>query len=890
MSQVTLGRRRISLEWLATVAVAVVCIMPWLGLNATIVHEAVMTAIFTLIVSGLNLSYGWAGELSFAQPAIFAAGAYSTAILSTHGVNDLLVNLIVGGVIAAVAGTIIGVPGLRLSSWSLAMVSFFLVLLIPDLVTIWQSQTGGDAGFSGIPLPELFGVQIPTQPFFVLCVLVSALWLLFFRNLVRSRHGAAMRILATNTILAESTGIRVTRLKLVCYLLGSVPAGLAGVLYAYLEGYISPLDFGFTVGIGILAASMLGGIRSIYAVVISTAALQVIPLESTAFSNYSILIYGGLLLLGGLILRDGIGPAAARLTRRAQRPAASKPAPRPAGDGASAAVPSPPSGPGSLAGLPGRPVTEGKPLRVTAVTKTFGGVRALGGVDLEAQPGEVCALIGPNGSGKTTLLNVMSGFYPATSGSVRCGNRDLGAGQAWRSARFGVARTFQTPMIPSGMSVLEVVASARYGQDRVGMLRTVLRLPRFRAIRRRDEQAALAALDFVGIGDLRDHEAVSLPLGLRRRVEVARAVAAQPRIILLDEPASGLAEAEVTELGRLLQAIKRMGTIVVLVEHNFEFVLSVADRVVVLDFGTVLASGSPAEIRASRAVRERYLGQGRLAVAQEEEASGPRGAHRMTAAVVDDDAAARPLLEVSGLSSGYGDLRAVWDIDLTVAPGRTTAVLGSNGAGKTTTLLAIAGLLPVASGEVRYHGERIGHLTASRRTRAGLALVQEGKRVFRGLTVEQNLMLGGWTIRPRNRRAMAERAELMFERFPALADKRHHIVGTLSGGQQQILAIAQALMPEPRLLMLDEPSAGLAPAIMEDVLDVVRSLNADGIGVLLVEQLVDTALSVADRVVVVSRGRTVLRVGSRAEIGDGSAIRAAYTGFDDEMVGVSGRG
>jgi len=870
-------RRRISPEWLVLPAVIVACAVPWLDLNATIVREVVLTAIFTLIVSGLNLSYGWAGELSFAQPAIFAVGAYSTALLSTHGFNDLLLNLVVGGLLAAIIGTIIGVPGLRLGSWSLAMVSFFLVLLIPDLVTIFQSQTGGDAGFSDIPLPELAGVQLASQPFFVACVLVCTAWLLFYRNLVRSRHGAAMRIMATNAVLAESAGIRVTRLKLVCYLLGSVPAGLAGVLYAYLDGYISPADFGFTVGIGILAASVLGGTRSVYAVVVGTALLQVIPLESATFSDYSILIYGGLLLLGGLVLRGGIAEVSARLTGRARRfltagaqAQARDRAVRPVADGSSSRL-------ADLEAFLSPPGTAAGPLLASGVIKTFGGVRALDGAGLEALPGEVCALIGPNGSGKTTLLNVISGFYPATAGTVSFGDQVLSAGRSWFSARFGVARTFQTPMIPAGMTVLGVVASARYRLDYVGMLSSVLRLRRFRAARRRDERYALAALAFVGIEDLRDADAASLPLGLRRRVEVARAVAARPRILLLDEPASGLAEAEVAELMRLLQAIKRMGVITVLVEHNFEFVMSAADHVVVLDFGSVLAAGSPAEIRQNSAVRERYLGSGDVAAvtSARETLTGPAGPS-------GSPTTAEPLLVVSHLSSGYGDLKAVWDVDLEVALGQTTVLLGNNGAGKTTTLLAIAGLLPALSGEVRYEGRAFGRLASGRRIRAGIALVQEGKRIFPGLTVEQNLMVGGWTIQSRNRRLVTRRANEMFERFPALAAKRQHAAGSLSGGQQQILAIAQALMPGPRLLMLDEPSAGLAPTIMADVLAAIKGLNADGVGVLLVEQLVDTALAVADRVVVVSRGRTVLRAEGREGIGDGAAIRAAYAKFDDD--------
>ena len=286
--------------------------------------------------------------------------------------------------------------------------------------------------------------------------------------------------------------------------------------------------------------------------------------------------------------------------------------------------------------------------------------------------------------------------------------------------------------------------------------------------------------------------------------------------VLLDEPASGLTEAEVVELGILLTAIKAIGVIVVLVEHNLKFVLGVADHIVVLDFGAVLASGSPKEIRGSRTVQQHYMGVGRRVTARERAGESDVSGGMEAGGDSDIGIVAQPVLAVAHLSSGYGDLRAVWDVDLNVVPGRTTVVLGNNGAGKTTTLMAIAGVLPVLGGEVRYKGAPIERLSASSRTRAGLALVQEGKRVFPGLTVGQNLMLGGWTIRSRNHRVLAQQAELMFDRFPALAAKRNAVVSSLSGGQQQMLAIAQALMPSPTVLMLDEPSAGLAPAIMEE--------------------------------------------------------------------------
>lgn len=230
-------------------------------------------------------------------------------------------------------------------------------------------------------------------------------------------------------------------------------------------------------------------------------------------------------------------------------------------------------------------------------------------------------------------------------------------------------------------------------------------------------------------------------------------------------------------------------------------------------------------------------------------------------------------LEVTGLSAGYGDITAVRDIDLRIGEGEVLAVLGRNGAGKTTTLHAVAGLIPRRAGTVRLRGVDISELPAHRRAAMGMALVQQGKRIFHRRTVEENLLLGGYTMPRRSRAAAVERA---LEQFPMLATKRRLLSATLSGGQQQMLAIAQALMPGPSILLLDEPSGGLAPIIVDELLEVVRRLKADGLTILIVEQLVDQALAVADTVTVLDRGRVVASA-PVAEV-DRDALRDIYLG------------
>lgn len=243
--------------------------------------------------------------------------------------------------------------------------------------------------------------------------------------------------------------------------------------------------------------------------------------------------------------------------------------------------------------------------------------------------------------------------------------------------------------------------------------------------------------------------------------------------------------------------------------------------------------------------------------------------------------AVEPLLVVRDLSAGYGDIRATWDVSLDVYPGQVTAVLGRNGAGKSTTLLAIAGALRARTGSIHLEGREISSLSAPARTRLGISLVQENKRIFRQRTVDQNLMLGAYCLPRRERRPSVRAA---YERFPILAERKSAKAGSLSGGQQQMLAIAQALASRPKVLMVDEPSGGLAPVIVRSVMDTVRDLAADGIGILLVEQLVDQALGLADRAVVLDNGRVALS-GATSELGGAAELRDVYLGVSAGTAG-----
>jgi branched-chain amino acid transport system permease protein len=589
---------RIPATVIPLVLAIVLALLPWLGLGIYWNQEIVLTIGLALLVSGLNLSFGYAGELALGQVAIYAVGAYVSGYIALNLTSDLFVSLLTAIAASLVIGLISGYPGLRLGGWALAMTSFFLVLLVPDLVNIFQKYTNGTIGLVGIPPLTLFGQPLDSNQYYLFAVIIGVLWFAVFRNLVTSRHGKALLVLRRSPVLASSLGIGVRPLKLKAYALGAVPCGIAGVLFANLEHFVSPANpgpFTITTAIAVLAASVLGGSTSVYGALAGAAVLQLGPLRLTSFDQYTDAVDGAFLILFGVLLSDGLSGLSSRLVARWQRryPAA----------GAGGTALEARAGREQLAGQ-----LSGAPLDVDSVSKRFGGVTALSEVSLRAEPGKVTALIGPNGSGKTTLLNMVCGFYKLDQGKIGLGGVSLAGRAPHKVAAAGVARTFQTPIIPKGLTVAETVATGRYATAYTAMPTSVLRLPAHWRGQRADRQAASRALAVTGISHLATEDAESQPLGIRRLIEVARLVAAEPRVVLFDEIAAGLDDDEVRDLGEIVRELAAAGSTVILVEHNFGLVLDVADEIYVLANGRVVAFGPPAEIRAHPAVLREYLG------------------------------------------------------------------------------------------------------------------------------------------------------------------------------------------------------------------------------------------------------------------------------------------
>jgi ABC-type branched-subunit amino acid transport system ATPase component len=484
------------------------------------------------------------------------------------------------------------------------------------------------------------------------------------------------------------------------------------------------------------------------------------------------------------------------------------------------------------------------------------------------EAGEIHGLIGPNGAGKTTLFNVITGLQKPTRGRVHLASRDVTRSRPHVRSRRGLGRTFQRLELFGTLTVRENVQMAA----EVGR--------RGRRGGRTARQEAEYQLARVGILHVADHTADSLPTGLARLVELARTLATSPTVLLLDEPSSGLNAEESLALGGVLTQVAAEGMAVLLVEHDMALVMGVCDRLDVLDNGQVIARGDPSSVRSDARVQEAYLGVdaplGDVRAAPPPKVPAlPHGVAASCGSGAGADHRAAMAISVEDVRAGYGRIEVLHGVSLDVPSGSALALLGSNGAGKSTLLKVMSGQLAPTAGKVEVEGRPLGRLAAESLARSGMCTVPEARSIFPNLTVSENLLM--YTFRQRGLRP-AEVEERAMARFPSLRSRRRQLAGTLSGGEQRMLSMARALATEPRILLLDELSMGLAPLVVAELYEVVGTLVSSGdLTIVLVEQFVHTALRIADQAVVMVNGELVQR-GTPDEIR--SEVVGAYLGAE----------
>ena len=479
-------------------------------------------------------------------------------------------------------------------------------------------------------------------------------------------------------------------------------------------------------------------------------------------------------------------------------------------------------------------------VHAVGVTRRFGGVTAVKDVDLEVYEGELVGVMGPNGAGKSTLLSLLAGAQRVSSGRLEVCGTDFSKIRHSDAAHVGVGLAHQIPKPFRKLTVRENIEIASFVNPRA-----------------RRAEIIEKALELTGLANRAHKTSGQLGLLELKRLEVARVLALDPELILLDEVAAGLNAHDLTELIELVRTVHASGKTVVLVEHVQEVIHELVQRVVVLEWGEKLMEGTPAEVSSDPRVIEIYLG-----AAEEEGDRAPR----------ETDPNAEVRLRADGLHAGYGPVKVLRDVSFDLRAGEILTVLGSNGAGKTTLAKALQGMVRTSRGSLEFQGRAITSMPTHARTNAGIALVAEGRRLFGELTVRENLLLG--LRSSRDQRPL----ERVYELFPKLTELNDRSAGALSGGEQQMVAIGRALASEPEVIIFDELSLGLAPVIVDRMLDAVRQIAEWGMAVILIEQNVHKALALADRALIMRRGEVVFS-GPTADCTE-EKIQLAYIGVE----------
>jgi ABC-type branched-subunit amino acid transport system ATPase component/ABC-type branched-subunit amino acid transport system permease subunit len=888
---------------LFVVAIAVWPLVFGGGFALSVMSTAGLSA---MVAMGLGLLLGQAGQISLGQAAFFGIGAFTAAVLNKSFGMPPWVGVIAGTALASVVAVIVGRPILKLKGYFLALATLGLGEIFVVIVRQHKHWFDGNVGVVALPHFSIGGwsfVSYESQYYLVWVVAIVMLFLA--ERALRSRVGRALRALSSSETAAFTLGVRTARWKLLTFVISAIMAGLAGGFYAFIIGAVHYGSFTGQLSLIIMIMVLVGGVGSLWGAVIGAIIMSWLNYAFTSFATYQTALYALVLLLllvffpfgllgidpryldflrrplkrvGGLLFGrlPYVGPrlAASRETRVAALPEVlsveaaitrwtlgSAGHSAPYGESPRITQDSPAAQPG------------GELLRLDDVTVQFGGVTAVNQVSLAIPQGSVSALLGPNGAGKTTLFNVISALQKPSGGQVFFGGKAVGKMHPAEVARLGLARTFQNLRLFSNMSVLENVMVGRHRHERAGFVTAALGLHKREEAESR--RRSLDALAVMGLEQLADRPVTALPYGQQRLVEIARALATEPRLLLLDEPAAGMNATEKRQLVERIAAIREAGVTVLLVEHDLSMVMAIADTVNVLNFGRLIASGPPDETQRDPAVIEAYLGVKHGEEYGTLDAETVQAAHDSPFRRNEDEG---PVLEVRSLSTKYGSISAIREISLGVYPGEIVAVLGSNGAGKTTLLRTISGILRPHDGAVVYKGEDITRLPAQAIARKGVGHVPEGRHIFPTLSVVDNLKLGACCRTDKSQ--IAGDLDWVFDVFPRLADRRGQTAGTLSGGEQQMLAIGRGLMGRPNLMLLDEPSMGLAPMLVETIFEALVKLNSNGLTMLVVEQNAKLLLSIAHHAFVLQTGRVAL-FGTAAELACDERVKALYLGHAD---------
>ncbi|MCA3414762.1 MAG: branched-chain amino acid ABC transporter ATP-binding protein/permease [Roseomonas sp.] len=602
-------RRLAPLGWL--LAIILVAAWPSLAPNPFFVHLGQTFAYTAIAVIGLNILLGLSGQMSLGQAGFYAIGAYGSAITATSFGWPLWLSMPFGLLAAGLVGVLLGLVALRTRGLYLAMAT----LAFGFIVEIWAQRavdlTGGTMGLFGVPQLDFGDFRNAAAYTFWICAAALLLVQLGSDWVFSSGTGRKLRAIKESESFAQTVGLNVSLWRTAVFTASALLAGLAGILFAHQSGFVSSDAFSIRLSIALLIAAVIGGLGDTRGPLLGTAILVAIAEVIAGFHTIGLIIYGGILLAVLLLVPEGAVGMLRAAIRPMRRAAHSSPI---AEAGMPQAVATRPPPPGTR---------RGGSLEVVGLSKSYAGVVALRDVSFSVAPGTIHALIGPNGAGKSTLINCVAGLYRADMGSVHLGQNEVTSLSAHQRARLGLARSFQNLQLISGLTVIENVMLGLRPQAGEGGIRAMMRWVAGLPHEEQERARALAVLDALAIAHLADRTPAELPYGHRKLVELARALAQDPLVMLLDEPVAGLNPLEAQQIATALRRLRDSGKTILLVEHNMEFVMGLSDRVTVLDHGVVIADDTPLAVQGDKKVIAAYLGVEDTEAPNSEKATAP---------------------------------------------------------------------------------------------------------------------------------------------------------------------------------------------------------------------------------------------------------------------------
>lgn len=581
-------------------AAAAVVVAPWLGGNPYTLKLLTLLAIYILLATGMNIIWGLAGQISLGQNGLYAVGAYASGVLTAKLSVPALMAIPIATILGGVAACVIALPALRVRGFYLAMVSLGFGMLVQTLANEWSSVTGGVQGLEEIPSPTLHtldfaGLPVSFTNYYYVAFALAGLGLVVARNLIGSYWGRAMSAVRESEIAAAAQGVFVGKIKVAAFVIGGMYTALAGALYAHMMAYVSPEAFGIDMAVLIMIMPLVGGLGTLWGPVAGAMIFLALPELLQGLWQYNLLIYGVVLVASFTLFPQGVVGGLTRWVRA--KPTASR----------NAALGVAPTSEPVMPVMPPKAAA----LVASGIEMHFGGLAALDGVDLTLQPGRVHAVIGPNGSGKSTLINVLTRIYAQSEGTIKFNGAAIDRLRPDQAAQAGIARTFQNLRLFVDLSASDNVLIGAHPRFRSSLLACIARTCSARREEAREQQAVSTLLAQFNLSAEAPLRAGSLSYGSQKLVELARAIAKNPALLMLDEPAAGLSAVEIDMLRQSVRALADAGAAVLLIEHNMDFVMGVADEITVLDQGRKISEGSPRAVQDDRRVIEAYLGVAR---------------------------------------------------------------------------------------------------------------------------------------------------------------------------------------------------------------------------------------------------------------------------------------